>query len=72
MSERIQGTVKYMHGEEYGFIKPDDSKQRDMFVHCVAISASGLSGLSVGDRVSYEVGIHKQSNRPIAINLKLH
>jgi len=49
------GTVKFFNMERgYGFIEPEDGS-KDAFVHISAIERAGLSSLSEGQKVSYEV-----------------
>jgi len=49
------GTVKWFNPVKgYGFIQPDSSG-KDIFVHISAVERAGLSTLSEGAKVSYEV-----------------
>lgn len=49
------GTVKFFNTDRgYGFIEPEDGS-KDAFVHISAIERAGLSSLSEGQKVSYEV-----------------
>lgn len=49
------GTVKWFNPVKgYGFIQPD-SGGKDVFVHISAVERAGLSTLSEGAKVSYEV-----------------
>ena len=49
------GTVKWFNpAKGYGFIEPKDGGQ-DAFVHISAVERAGLSSLSEGQKVSYEV-----------------
>lgn len=49
------GTVKWFNPNKgYGFIQPDDGGS-DVFVHISAVEKAGLSSLSEGQRVSYEL-----------------
>ena len=49
------GTVKWFNPTKgYGFITPEDGS-KDAFVHISAVEAAGLSSLSEGQKVSYEV-----------------
>lgn len=66
-----QGVVKFFNAEKgYGFIKPDDGG-RDIFVHVTAVEAAGLSTLSEGARISFEVEPDKKGKGPKAVDLKL-
>ena len=51
----LTGTVKwYNPGMGYGFIKSDDGG-RDIFVHITAVERAGLSTLSEGQAIEYQV-----------------
>ncbi len=49
------GTVKWFNAAKgFGFIEPEDGS-KDAFVHISAIERAGLSTLSEGQKVSYEL-----------------
>ncbi len=49
------GTVKWFNpAKGYGFIEPEDGSN-DAFVHISAVENAGLSSLSEGQKVSYEL-----------------
>jgi CspA family cold shock protein len=49
------GTVKWFNPTKgFGFIEPEDGSG-DAFVHISAVERSGLSSLSEGQRVSFEL-----------------
>ncbi len=49
------GTVKWFDAAKgYGFIEPEDGS-KDAFVHISAVERAGLSTLSEGQKVSYEI-----------------
>ncbi len=49
------GTVKFFNlSRGYGFIEPEDGSG-DAFVHISAVERAGLSSLSEGQKVSYEL-----------------
>ena len=49
------GTVKWFNPVKgYGFIVPEDGS-KDAFVHISAVERAGLSSLSEGQKVSYEL-----------------
>jgi CspA family cold shock protein len=49
------GTVKFFNTQKgFGFIQPTDGGP-DVFVHITAVERSGMSSLSEGQKVSYEV-----------------
>ncbi len=59
-----EGTVKWFNtAKGYGFIAPDDGS-KDAFVHISAVDRAGLSSLSEGQKVSYELqpGQHGKSS----------
>jgi cold shock protein len=66
-----QGTVKFFNADKgYGFIKPDDGG-RDIFVHITAVERAGLTSLTEGQRVAYEVEPDKKGKGPKAVDLQL-
>ena len=49
------GTVKFFNpGKGFGFIEPEDGS-KDAFVHISAVERAGLSSLTEGQKVSYEL-----------------
>ena len=49
------GTVKFFDmSKGFGFIQPEDGS-KDAFVHISAVERAGLSSLSEGQKVSYEL-----------------
>ena len=49
------GTVKWFNpAKGYGFIEPEDGS-KDAFVHISAVERAGLSSLTEGQKVSYDV-----------------
>jgi CspA family cold shock protein len=49
------GTVKFFNATKgFGFISPENG-DRDVFVHISALERAGMSTLSEGQRISYEV-----------------
>jgi CspA family cold shock protein len=49
------GTVKWFNATKgYGFIVPDEGG-KDVFVHITAVQAAGMTTLTEGQRLSYEV-----------------
>ena len=64
------GTVKFFNATKgFGFIAPDDGG-KDVFVHISAVEKAGLSGLSEGQKVQFEVA-KGRDGRLSAENLKL-
>ena len=53
------GTVKWFNAEKgYGFISNDDGSG-DVFVHFSAIQGTGYRTLNEGQKVTYEVELHR-------------
>jgi CspA family cold shock protein len=49
------GTVKFFNVQKgFGFISPSDGS-RDVFVHVSAVERSGMSTLSEGQKVTFDV-----------------
>ena len=49
------GTVKFFNANRgFGFIAPEDGS-KDAFVHISAVERAGLTGLTEGQRVEYEL-----------------
>jgi CspA family cold shock protein len=64
------GTVKWFNQQKgYGFIQPQ-SGGKDVFVHISAVERAGLSDLSEGLTVSYEIEDGK-NGKVSAVNLKI-
>jgi len=65
-----EGTVKWFNPQKgYGFINPDDGG-KDAFVHISAVERAGLTTLTEGQRVSYELQPGR-NGKSAAENLKL-
>ena len=64
------GTVKWFNSTKgYGFIQPDNGGQ-DVFVHISAVERSGMSSLTDGQKVSYEIIQDRRSGKSSAGNLR--
>jgi CspA family cold shock protein len=64
----INGKVKWFNGTKgYGFISRDDDA-KDVFVHSSAVKDAGLSGLSEGEIITFEV--EEGAKGPSAVNLQ--
>ncbi len=64
------GTVKFFNATRgFGFIEPEDGS-KDAFVHISAVERAGLTGLTEGQRVEYELQEGK-GGKSSAENLKL-
>jgi len=64
------GTVKWFNlAKGFGFIVPEDGS-KDVFVHISAVEGAGLSSLSEGQKVSYELQ-QGQNGKSSAENLSV-
>jgi cold shock protein len=64
------GTVKWFNAQKgFGFIQPDDGG-KDVFVHISAVERAGLSTLSEGQKVSYELTQDRRTGKSSADVLK--
>ncbi len=64
------GTVKFFATTKgFGFIEPEDGT-KDVFVHISAVEEAGLSILSEGEMVEYEV-VSRPTGKTAAGNLNL-
>lgn len=62
------GTVKFFNQTKgFGFIAPEDGS-KDVFVHISAVEQSGMSFLSEGQKVGFEV--QPDARGPKAVNLQ--
>ena len=65
------GTISRWHDDKgFGFIKPDNGGA-DIFVHISAVQASGLSGLSENQKVSFDTEPDRRGKGPKAVNLQI-
>jgi CspA family cold shock protein len=65
------GTVKWFNATKgFGFIQPDDGGN-DVFVHISAVERAGLSGLTEGQKVSYEIKMDTKRGKSSAENLRV-
>ncbi len=63
------GTVRWFNTTKgYGFIKPSDNS-KDVFVHISALQKAGITKLSEGDKIYFEV--ESQKGKSSAVNLRL-
>ena len=64
------GTVKWFNATKgFGFIQPDNGG-KDAFVHISAVERAGLSTLSEGQKVEFELVTDRRSGKQSADNLK--
>ena len=65
-----RGTVKWFNSQKgYGFIQPQGSGGRDVFVHISAVEKAGLSSLNEGQIVEYDEVVNR--GKTAAENLKI-
>jgi CspA family cold shock protein len=65
-----QGTVKWFNATKgFGFIQPD-SGGADAFVHISAVERAGLSNLSEGQKVEFDLVADRRTGKMSADNLK--
>lgn len=66
----ITGTVKFYNSTKgFGFITPDGGG-KDAFVHVSALERAGITGLSDGQKVSYDLE-QSRDGRESAVNVQL-
>ncbi len=64
------GTVKWFNAQKgFGFIQPDTGGA-DAFVHISAVERAGMSTLSEGQKVSFELVQDRRSGKMSADKLK--
>jgi CspA family cold shock protein len=64
------GTVKWFNATKgFGFIAPDGGGS-DAFVHISAVERAGLSNLSEGQKLEFELVTDRRSGKMSADNLK--
>ena len=63
------GTVKWFNTTKgYGFIRPADGS-KDVFIHVTAVQRAGITGLTEGQQLEYELTEGKDG-RTAADNIK--
>jgi cold shock protein len=64
------GTVKWFNGQKgFGFIQPDGGGN-DVFVHISAVERAGMTSLSEGQKVSFELEQDRRSGKMSAGQLQ--
>ena len=70
ISKMTSGTVKWFNAQKgFGFIAPDNGGS-DAFVHISAVERSGMSHLSEGQRVEYELVVDRRTGKSSAEKLQ--
>jgi cold shock protein len=65
-----KGTVKWFNATKgFGFITPDDGGN-DAFVHISAVERAGMSYLTEGQKVEFDLVVNNRSGKPAAENLR--
>jgi len=65
------GTVKFYNSQKgFGFIEPEDGKA-DVFVHATALERAGISGLSDGQKVTFETEVDSRSGKTAVSTIAL-
>ena len=64
------GTVKWFNATKgFGFITPDNGGN-DAFVHISAVERAGMSSLSEGQKIEFDLVTNQRSGKPAAENLR--
>ena len=64
------GTVKWFNNQKgFGFIQPEN-RDNDVFVHISAVERAGMSTLTEGQKVSFEVVADRRTGKSSADNLR--
>jgi CspA family cold shock protein len=67
----IKGTVKFYNDQKgFGFIEPEDGS-KDVFVHATALERAGISGLSEGQKVSFDTEVDSRSGKTAVANIQV-
>ena len=63
------GTVKFFNAAKgFGFIKPDNGGD-DVFVHISAVERAGMSVITEGQKLSFEIVTDRRSGKKAVDNL---
>ena len=64
------GTVKWFNTQKgFGFIQPENG-DKDVFVHISAVQRAGMTTLSEGQKISFEIVADRRSGKSSAENLR--
>jgi CspA family cold shock protein len=67
----IKGTVKFYNDQKgFGFIEPEDGS-KDVFVHATALERASISGLSEGQKVSFDTEVDSRSGKTAVANIEV-
>ena len=65
------GTVKWFNSQKgFGFIQPE-AGGNDVFVHISAVERSGMTSLSEGQKVSFEIVADRRTGKSAAEQLRV-
>jgi cold shock protein len=65
-----KGIVKWFNSQKgFGFIQPADGS-KDVFVHIRAVERAGLSNLSEGQNVCFDIVADRRTGKSAAENLR--
>ncbi|MDX2316891.1 MAG: cold-shock protein [Hyphomicrobiaceae bacterium] len=65
-----KGTVKFYNDQKgFGFIEPEDGS-KDVFVHATALERAGISGLSEGQKVSFDTEVDSRSGKTAVASIQ--
>jgi cold shock protein len=65
------GTVKFYNDQKgFGFIQPDGGG-KDVFVHATALERAGISSLSEGQKVSFDIQEDRRTGKIAVGNIKV-
>jgi cold shock protein len=63
------GTVKFYNDQKgYGFIEPENGG-KDVFVHATALERAGMTGLTEGQKVSFDTEVDSRSGKTAVANI---
>jgi len=66
----MKGTVKFYNDQKgFGFIEPEDGS-KDVFVHATALERAGISGLSEGQKISFDTEVDSRSGKTAVANIQ--
>ncbi|MBU6397690.1 MAG: cold-shock protein [Rhodospirillales bacterium] len=64
------GTVKFFNATKgFGFIRPDNGGE-DVFVHISAVERGGMSAITEGQKLSFDIVQDRRSGKNAADNIK--